>query len=172
MAVRKCAWCGKDFAAIHSRHQYCCDSCKQLAYLKRVKPSKEPYRRNCIICGKPFTTTVAIKKCCSKECSKARQTMSMKRWQEIHKPEPVESSLATETSIVPVESIAIEYKELPFEMVENFKLFICEKMSCKGTSLPCGDVEACYIKPRCQHIPPGKHRPTGSWKDGTMYRTI
>ena len=81
--LHTCRQCGKDFWTSVKNLRYCSPECQYAAQLQRIennirknrerkKGAKEPVPRNCIVCGKEFTSPFNNVKCCSPECSAIR----------------------------------------------------------------------------------------------------
>lgn len=82
MLVKTCPICGKAFETEQHGMKYCSDKCREEG--KRIWQSQHPhynrdmsrkrrgtveYNKTCIICGRPFKTTLPHQLTCSKECS-------------------------------------------------------------------------------------------------------
>lgn len=158
MGAKHCLYCGIEFETDNPARIYCSHTCRSMAWIKRHEPSYMPkgtYERDCVICGAHFTTNKPNRICCSKSCADKRRYQKILVWQRERrsataKPEQL-------PPVKPVEFIApTEYKEPPFEIISGLKMFICERLSYRGTSLSCGDFDQCYKSPCCCSIPPEK----------------
>ena len=99
-----CKICGREYIKEYSMHVYCSDACKTIGLKQnqkrgnekakaihagrdrsRIKRGSQEYSRDCIVCGKSFTTWLPQKKTCSDECKavhKKERDRSRKRMPE------------------------------------------------------------------------------------------
>lgn len=65
-----CAFCGKELPKFKTR--FCSDECRQKHQNIKSGAIHHPdiLSKECVICGKPFTTWRSRKVCCSEECAK------------------------------------------------------------------------------------------------------
>lgn len=85
--IKQCAYCGKEFDAIHKSMKYCSEQCR---YVVHANKERERYQKRkqeqshqksiikqCPVCGKTFETSIkaSTKVYCSIECNKIKKRL-------------------------------------------------------------------------------------------------
>lgn len=95
--IKTCPTCGKKFVCQTNRQMFCCEECRDKAYMLKAVGVEMPKRtpkgyvsvaptepKACDICGKEFMPRTKKQRYCSKECGKEAMRRCTRKWHEIH----------------------------------------------------------------------------------------